>query len=336
MIPIPLCPQSHLGYSMTSEHLADENGDALRACANDCSWEAIRRRAAQIIAYDNPIPTSEADTDPFIQSLKSRWPLLSHVPGSKISSFDHPFPAKLLPLDQCILDIFWEAFDCPLSHSVIGSAGDLIMLRTAAMYQAKSETVSYLLHFQLRLTAEQDQLIAQSLICLRSCLEALRVKNSGHLEENLHQVCEPLSCKVDCIANITLSLELYVHELTRVFFKKENMRNKSWWLSVFYSFCIQSIVKHALIRLIGDAGPATQPTLGATLHLHLAVRLFIASSGSHDPLMRNYSIDSEPQSEGEAIRIKDYEQAQYASYKDQWPYFGIKSTKDFLERLFDI
>jgi hypothetical protein len=131
------------------------------------------------------------------------------------------------------------------------------------------------------------------------------------------------------------SLELYVHELSRVFFKKENMRNKSWWLSVFYSFCIQSIVKHALIRLIGDVGPATQPTLGATLHLHLAVRLFIASSGSHDPLMPDYSIE-EPQSEEEAIRIKDYELAQYASYQEQWPYFGIKSTKEFLELLFDI
>jgi len=114
------------------------------------------------------------------------------------------------------------------------------------------------------------------------------------------------------------------------------MRNKSWWLSVSYSFCIQSIVKHALIKLIGDAGPTAQPTLGATLHLHLAVRLFIAISGNHDPLMRNYSIESEPQSEEEAIHFKDYELAQYASYKEQWLYFGIKSTTEFLERLFDI
>ena len=205
---------------MTSEHMVDENGDALRARANDCSREAIRRRADQTVADDDPIPTNEADMDPFIQGLQNRWLLLSHVQSSKISSFDHPFPAKLLPLDQCILDIFWEAFDCPLSHNIIGSAGDLIMLRAAAIYQAKSETVSYLLYFQLRLTEEQDQLIAQSLICLRNCLEALRVKNSGYLEERLHRACEPLLCKVDCIANITLSLELYVHELSRVFFKK--------------------------------------------------------------------------------------------------------------------
>jgi hypothetical protein len=131
-------------------------------------------------------------------------------------------------------------------------------------------------------------------------------------------------------------LELYVHELSRVFFKKENMRNKSWWLSVFYSFCIQSIVKYGLIKLIGNAPPATQPTLGATLHLHLPVRLFIAISGNYDPLLRDYSIESEPQSEEEGINIKDYELAQYASYKEQWSDLGIRNTKEFLECLFDI
>jgi hypothetical protein len=142
MIPIPLCPHSHPGYSTASEHLADENSDALLAHANDCSREAIKRRADQTISYSDLISANETDIDPFIQSLKNRWPFLSHIQGSKISSFGHPFPAKLLPLHQCILDIFWEAFDCPLSHSIIGSAGDLVMLRAAAMYQAKSETVS--------------------------------------------------------------------------------------------------------------------------------------------------------------------------------------------------
>ncbi len=142
MTPIPLCPQSHRGYSMTSELLAGENCDALRARANDCTREAIKRRAKET-NEDNSIPTRETDADSFIQSLKTRWPLLSHVPGNMISSFHHPFPAKLLPLDQCILDIFWEAFDCPLSQSIVGSVGDLIMLRAAAMYQAKSEPASH-------------------------------------------------------------------------------------------------------------------------------------------------------------------------------------------------
>jgi hypothetical protein len=39
-------------------------------------------------------------------------------------------------------------------------------------------------------------------------------------------------------------------ELSRVFFLKENMREKTtWWLSAFYSFCIQSFVRKALIEV---------------------------------------------------------------------------------------
>lgn len=56
---------------MTSEHLADDNGDALRTRANDCSREAIRRRAAQTVAYDDPILISEADTDPLFKVSKA-------------------------------------------------------------------------------------------------------------------------------------------------------------------------------------------------------------------------------------------------------------------------
>jgi len=97
-----------------------------------------------------------------------------------------------------------------------------------------------------------------------------------------------------------------------------------------------SIVKHALLRLIGSGAPATQPTLGATLHLNLAVRLFIASSGKYDPLMRDYSIVSEHGLEDKAVCIKDYELAQYAAYQKEWQYFGIKNTEEFLSRLFDI
>lgn len=52
----------------------------------------------------------------------------------------------LIPLDECILAIVWEAFDCPLSQDVIGNIGDVVILmRAAALYQAKSATVSCLL-----------------------------------------------------------------------------------------------------------------------------------------------------------------------------------------------
>jgi len=143
---MPLCPQSHTGYLVPSKCSADEKVDMLLARANSCLREGIRRRAEQFVVDDDEptTPTREADVHPFIPRLNKRWHLLSRDQIRMISSLDHPFPTKLLPLDQCILDIFWEISDCPLSRIIIGSAGDLIMLRAAAMYQAKSETVSYL------------------------------------------------------------------------------------------------------------------------------------------------------------------------------------------------
>lgn len=51
-----------------------------------------------------------------------------------------------------------------------------------------------------------------------------------------------------------MHLTLYSRELSRVFFKKENLNSRRpWWLSAFYSFCIQSYVRRALIELTRDA-----------------------------------------------------------------------------------
>jgi len=58
-----------------------------------------------------------------------------------------------------------------------------------------------------------------------------------------HSWCTESSCKFNFINNLNLELDLYYDHLQNVFFKKENMREKeSWWLSAFYSFCIQSMV----------------------------------------------------------------------------------------------
>lgn len=59
------------------------------------------------------------------------------------------------------------------------------------------------------------------------------------------------------------------------------MRNiKVWWLSVFYSLCIHSLVRTALIELLGPLDPEN----AAKEWLRLPVRLFAACSRHHDPL----------------------------------------------------
>jgi hypothetical protein len=160
------------------------------------------------------------------------------------------------------------------------------------------------------------------------------VKHSGFLDERLHGVCEKFSCKVDCIANLTSALALYIDELSRVIFKKENMRNKSWWLSTFYSLCIQSIVRKCLIELV-DIETPTNGALGAKQYLHLAVRLFIASSGNHDPLMWSYSIGPNILSSEAIPSMRDYELAQHGTRKETWYSLGIESSADYLKHLFE-
>jgi hypothetical protein len=146
MLPIPLCPQSFPGYSIPSGPLVCEENDRLHlARVNDYLREFIRSREEQTVVDDESISRTEADIDPFLRSLKTRWPPLKHFRDNKISSLNHPFPANLVPLDECILAIFWEGFNSPISHRLIGSQGDLVLLRAAALYQATIDTVGRLL-----------------------------------------------------------------------------------------------------------------------------------------------------------------------------------------------
>jgi hypothetical protein len=138
---------------------------------------------------------------------------------------------------------------------------------------------------------------------------------------------------MDCISTLDLHLNLYLDELSRVFFKKENLRTKNWWLSVFLSLCIQSLVRKALITLFVDE--TLDRSLGARDYLRLPVRLFIASSGIHDPLMRDLALDCEPQEPAKKLpSIQDYKLAQIAIQKHTWPARNIKSSADYLKNLY--
>ena len=112
------------------------------------------------------------------------------------------------------------------------------------------------------------------------------------------------------------------------------MRSKSWRLSIFYSFCIQSLVRKALINIVGVGG-SINASLGAKKYLHLAIRLFIASSSTYDPLIRNFSADSSSLGDEDASRVEDYKLAQYASQRETWESIGVKSTADYLKQIFE-
>ncbi|KAI9641952.1 hypothetical protein NHQ30_009821 [Ciborinia camelliae] len=182
-----------------------------------------------------------------------------------------------------------------------------------------------------------NQLIAYSLTCLRSCIEALHVNGSGCLGGS-HEACELSTCKVDCIRNIELQLEQYLDELSRVIFLKENMRSRIWWLSEFYSLCIQGVIRQALILLTSNRQGEVSKTAqsGPIQYLHIAIRLFTVSSGKYDPLIQDWSSEfAFPSMENVAPSIEDYQNAQLATKQSEWRLKGIKKSETYLKKLFE-
>lgn len=180
----------------------------------------------------------------------------------------------------------------------------------------------------------KDELISQSLLCLLTCLEVKRLASTQRLTSGNHQFCtkSPLpTCKVNCIANLSLYLNKFLDELSRVFFQKQDMRSKAWWLPIFYSFCIQAVVRRALITLTkGPQGQHFELTW-VKEYLHLAVRLFISTSGSYDPLTQSFEDDGSLQS-GDLPKPEDYEAARVALGV---PSNDFTSSGDYLKRLFE-
>jgi hypothetical protein len=126
-----------------------------------------------------------------------------------------------------------------------------------------------------------------------------------------------------------------LNELDRVFFNKENQHNReSWWLSTFYSFCIQGIVRRALMSIFQLFRRSLDEV---TQYLHLAVRLFVAVSSSYDPLIQNTSSDQALSStdSDKAILNNRCKVAQIAVRQGEWESKGINSSAEYLKQLFE-
>lgn len=147
------------------------------------------------------------------------------------------------------------------------------------------------------------------------------------------------SCSVECVANLDVQLSQYLDELSRVAFVKANMRDiKLWWMSGFYSLCIQSIVRRALMQLVqnGSTNLSVVSHLAAKQYLHIAVRLFVASSRIHDPLVRDLPECSESTcTEEEMCMVSECKLAQISVKQPSWKDSGIKGSGAYLKHLFE-
>ena len=113
--------------------------------------------------------------------------------------------------------------------------------------------------------------------------------------------------------------------------------NRAWWLSTFYSLCVQSLVRLCLIAIVEGYATAerTPDVIGAQRSLHLALRLFIASSGGHDPLVLTWTREtmssSRPEEAGRAVH---YKLAQSAVQQSTWHDRKIRNSRDYLNKIF--
>lgn len=68
--------------------------------------------------------------------------------------------------------------------------------------------------------------------------------------------------------------------------------------------------------------------------IHIALRLFIAASGSFDPLMRVYYPRHPSKTEDETSHEEDFMAAQAAVQQATWEYTGVSNSAQYLQSLF--
>ncbi|KAH8747712.1 hypothetical protein BGZ57DRAFT_970938 [Hyaloscypha finlandica] len=141
-----------------------------------------------------------------------------------------------------------------------------------------------------------------------------------------------MRASIDYIRETNMNITLYLDELARVLFKKENLRNKGpSWLSIFYSFCIQSLVRTSLRKSLRftTINGASETNVAANQYLYLPLRLFIASnSGFKDPLLSD-------ESAGYGFLSTEHsQQAREAVNYADWNSSGNHNSGEYLNKIF--
>ncbi|KAE8442815.1 hypothetical protein EG329_002787 [Mollisiaceae sp. DMI_Dod_QoI] len=175
-------------------------------------------------------------------------------------------------------------------------------------------------------TSQTCNLILLSIRCLNHSLDAIRSQPSPAI---LHHACKPKRCGLHSIAKLQQSSSRYMDALHDVMFSKGGLSNhRYWWLAIFYSLCIQSLVRVNLIKLSGHSHQNLDRNSDARLYLHSFISLFEAASAENDPLTMEDDL-----SPGEMSQII---LARIAVNPWHWEERGIHSSYDHLRRIFDV
>jgi len=147
MAPIEMCPyltrtRSAFDFDIYSmnESVADKDYFTPET-VNALTKENIQLRQLALGRAAPRITNQNVDIDALLQDEETSWPALQ---GLRKSQSNQPILPRLSPLDDCIMSIIWELHDIPALGIVSDCDGTnfLVLLRSAAFYQAKTENVS--------------------------------------------------------------------------------------------------------------------------------------------------------------------------------------------------
>ncbi|KAH8817192.1 hypothetical protein F5884DRAFT_778718 [Xylogone sp. PMI_703] len=351
--PVVLCPFTNsevLSDTIHSEGAASDLQSTLAAAktANDCLLEGNRQRKSELenMEFMGSLIEPESEHQAFVeiyQNIFTRFQLVGISDQSTSTRPKYEITEAVL-LRDTVIAILWESQRSSSSlvlqkeHGLDAKAlSDLgILLCSVALYQIEECN---------------DQLIKQSLLCLQASLEAVRVQSSCTLTRATHQECNPSSCKINCFSELDINLGAYLDLLIKVLFKKNSKNRRDWWLSVFYSLCIQSYVRKLLITIGShlDHGLNTEQTTAKPVmseYLHLVVALFAACNDSgmlcsknYDPLSYNLDELSPPQASAVKMHSLNLEQAKLAQIAVQqtlWDQKHIDGSYSYLRKQFEV
>lgn len=116
----------------------------------------------------------------------------------------------------------------------------------------------------------------------------------------MHESCataREYGCHFKPFADLQHSIQQYTCELSKVFFRKKALQSdRRWWLSVFYSFLIQSPVRQTLVMIQAEthSGPVVKDSAPTqcTQYCYTALNIFDAASAGWDPITSDEDLET--------------------------------------------
>jgi len=255
---------------------------------------------------------------------------------NQFSELDISTPLEL-PYDELIAAVVWELEDNPEATQLTGvrSVEDLVVLLEAAC----------LCEAEFGHHEKSRRLVYNSICCLKSCLEALRLSAHGLLTADNHTYCSQANeCISPAFYGVTKYALRYAKALTSELFHKHRLK-KNRWLLLFYSLCVQKHVRRGFMSLEerlqsielsagGIEAKAPERPLHSVNYLQEAISLFHQISLQNKGKLAKKLLHSKPKPSVYIQQPPHLSQAVGgSSIWQNWPEEGIS---EFLGRIFEI